>query len=89
MPKVMQNIVLLMEPNDFKSNVSLKAGHMLLNRFCIDEDAAFESTGVYYLNEFTHDMLLAFHRNSNLEVQDRKWRSDRKVKGTRKYILTH
>ena len=48
---VKQNVVLLMEPCDSAADVSLKAGNMLLNRFCIDEDAAFESTGVYYLKE--------------------------------------
>ena len=45
----MQNVVLLMEPSRYACNVSLKAGNMFLNRFCIDEEAAFESTGVYYL----------------------------------------
>ena len=48
---VKQNVVLMMEPCDLAADVSLKAGNMLLNRFCIDEDAAFESTGVYYLKE--------------------------------------
>ena len=48
---VKQNVVLLMEPCDSAADVSLKAGNMLLNRFCIDEDAAFESTGVYYLEK--------------------------------------
>ena len=51
MLKIKQNVVLLMEPCDSAADVSLKAGNMLLNRFCIDEDAAFESTGVYYLKE--------------------------------------
>ena len=49
MAKVKQNVVLLIEPSGNDYNVSFKAGNMLLNRFCIDEDAAFESTGVYYL----------------------------------------
>ena len=51
MLKIKQNVVLLMEPCDSAADVSLKAGNMLLNRFCIDEDAAFETTGVYYLEE--------------------------------------
>ena len=51
MKKIMQNVVLLMKPNEFAFMVSMKAGKMCLNRFCIDEDAAFESTGVYYLEK--------------------------------------
>ena len=45
----MQNIVLLMDPSDEACDISLNAGNMLLNRFCIGEDAAFESAGVYNL----------------------------------------
>ena len=52
MSKVMQNVVLLIEPSEKPYNISLKAGNMYLNRFCIDEDAAFESTGVYYLKKY-------------------------------------
>ena len=48
MSKVKHSIVLLMDPTHDAYNNSLKAGNMLLNRFCIDEDAAFESSGVYY-----------------------------------------
>ena len=49
MPKIRQNLVFLMESSTNKSNISLKGGNMCLNRFCIDEDAAFELSGVYYL----------------------------------------
>ena len=55
MSKVMQNLVVLMEPTDASimkpSNVPLKAGNMIFNRFCIDEDAAFELSGVNYLKK--------------------------------------
>ena len=51
MKQIMHNVVLLMEPTSDASDVSMKAGKMCLNRFCIDEDAAFESTGVYYLKK--------------------------------------
>ena len=30
---------------------SLKGANMCLNRFCIDEDAAFELSGVHYLKK--------------------------------------
>jgi len=45
----MQNLVVLMEPSGDASNISFKAVNMILNRFCIDEDAAFELSEVNYL----------------------------------------
>ena len=53
MPKVMQNIVILLQPPTEKWDVSLKGGNMILNRFCIDEDAAFELSGVHYLEKWS------------------------------------
>ena len=47
----MQNIVLLMEQSARPNESPLKAGNMLMNRFLIDDDADFESTGVYHLHE--------------------------------------
>ena len=47
----MQNLVVFMEPSERTWNTSSKAGNMTLNRFCIDEDAAFELSGVYYLKQ--------------------------------------
>lgn len=46
----MQNLVVFIEPCEDASNISLKAGKLYLNKFCIDEDAACELSGVYYLN---------------------------------------
>ena len=51
MPKIMQNLVMLMEPSAFAHVVSVKSGNMCLNRFCIDEDASFELSGVNYLKK--------------------------------------
>ena len=49
MPKNMQNLVVLMERYyDDDYEISLKGGNMSLNRFCVDEDAAFELSGVHY-----------------------------------------
>ena len=45
----MHNLVILMEPCEDGYEISSKAGNMCLNRFCIDEDAAFELSGVHYL----------------------------------------
>ena len=52
----MQNLVVLMEPSEDAESVSSKAGTMILNRFCIDEDAAFELSGVNYLKKSSYKM---------------------------------
>ena len=46
MSKKMQNLVVFMEPSEDAYDTPLKGGNMILNRFCIDEDAAFELSGV-------------------------------------------
>ena len=51
MSKIMQNLVFLKEPPEKAFDISLKAGNMSLNRFCIDEDASFELSGVYDLKQ--------------------------------------
>ena len=53
MSKTMQNLVVLMKSSEDAHNISLKGGNMILNRFCIDEDAAFELSGVNYLKKST------------------------------------
>ena len=40
-----------MEPSVDAYDNSLKAGNIILNRFCIDEEAAFELSGVSYLKK--------------------------------------
>ena len=47
MPKVMHNLVVLMDPSEDAWQTSVKAGKMILNRFCVAEDDAFELSGVY------------------------------------------
>ena len=69
MSKTMQNLVVLMEQSDDAEYVSLKAGYMILNRFCIDEDAAFELSGVNYL------------KKSSWEMLKEEFKAERKVKG--------
>ena len=53
MPQIKQNLVVLMEPTDLTFQISLKGGNMCFNRFCIDEDAAFELSGVHYLEKLS------------------------------------
>ena len=49
MPKIIQNLVVLMEQTEKAYDISQQAGNMCLNKFCIDEDAAFELSGVHDL----------------------------------------
>ena len=49
----MRNLVVLMDPIQYAYDITLKAGNMYLNRFCIDEDAAIESFGMHYLQTLT------------------------------------
>ena len=50
-----QNLVVFMDPPAKKSDISIKGGNMIINRFCIDEDAAFELSGVYCFHKFSHN----------------------------------
>ena len=46
MPTIMQNLVVFIEPSQIAYDISSKGGYMCMNRFCIDENAAFELSGV-------------------------------------------
>ena len=56
MAKIMQNLVVLVGPSEDVYDNSLKGGNMILNRFCIDEDAAFELSGVNYLKKSSFEI---------------------------------
>ena len=45
--ETMKRIIILNEPAITEYDISLKAGKRLMNRFCIDENAGFELSGVY------------------------------------------
>ena len=49
-----QNLVVFMEPSENTAFIGLKCGNMILNRFCIDEDAAFELSEVHYFKKSRH-----------------------------------
>ena len=68
----MQNLVVLMEPSEAAYETPLKAGRMILNPFCIDEEAAFELSGVNYLQKSSRKLK---YENS-LEFKEK-----RKIKG--------
>ena len=57
MPKNMQNLVLLMEPSADAADIDLKGGNMCLNKFLIDEEAAFEISGVHYLKKASYGFI--------------------------------
>ena len=56
MSKNMQNLVFFMEPSENAYITPLKAGKMIFNRFCIDEDAAFELSGIDSLKKSSDAM---------------------------------
>ena len=70
MSKINHNLIFLMEPSEDPYYTSLKAGNMILNRFCIDEDAAFELSGVNYLKKSSRAMQMG-----------REYEAERNVKG--------
>ena len=56
-----------MEPSNHAWETSMKGGTMILNRFCIDEDAAFELSGVNYLKKSSYD--IKYEESLNCKVQ--------------------
>ena len=55
MKPVIQDVVLFINPTEEPWDISSRGGKMALNRFCIDEEMAFESSGVFYLRYKYHD----------------------------------
>ena len=82
MSKMMQNLVVLMEPSKNAHDASLKAGNMILNRFCIDEEAAFELSGVNYLKKSSREMAIARPRTRWGRIMEmRPIKAEREEKG--------
>ena len=71
MSKKMQNLVVLMEPSEDDFNVSLKGGNMIMNRFCIDEEAGFELSGVHYLEKSSNDIIQKKTRGFELKRKEK------------------
>ena len=103
MPNVMQNLVFLLEPSEYASYTSFKAAKMCLNRFVIDEDAAFELSEVNYLKKWSSlvcdysgkniNRKADFHPRSiqSFDIPGYKFafNSERKMKGTEFSFLLH
>ena len=98
----MQNLVFLLEPSEYASYTSFKAAKMCLNRFLIDEDAAFELSEVNYLKKWSRLVCENSGKNMNREsdFQPRSksfsipgynfaFKSERKIKGTEFLFLLH
>ena len=51
MQKLMHKIVLFIEPTDDAWSTPSKIGHLIMNRFAIDEDASFEIVKVFELGK--------------------------------------
>ena len=72
-----------MEPSEDGDDLSLKTGSMILNRFCIDEDAAFQLSGVYYLETSSREMM-KFESLKSLELKEKG-----RVKGKGSFITVY
>ena len=64
---IMQNLVVFMEPSEDAWDISLNYGNMILNRLCIDEDAAFELSGVNYFQKSSRDICYADDAQNTLK----------------------
>ena len=75
MSKIMENLVVLIEPTEHRGEIPLKAGRMILNRFCIDEDAAFELSEVNYLKSELETWLIDQRKAKGKEFKSYKFYS--------------
>ena len=49
----------------------MKGGNMILNRFCIDEDGAFEISGVNYFKKTSERIIFTDEREFQLKRKDK------------------
>ena len=54
----MHQVVLFMEEREEAYKTPLKGGNLFFNRFAADEDAAFESVGIYHLQKSSWKMAI-------------------------------
>ena len=60
MSKTMQKLVVVIEPPEDAFDICWKGAKMCLNLFCIDEDAAFELSGVHYFKKSSKNNSLQY-----------------------------
>ena len=56
MSRTTQNITVIINTKEEPSDISDAAANMILNRFCIDENAAFELSGVYHADNLSSEI---------------------------------
>ena len=61
-----------MQPSQDACDIDMKAGNMMLNRFCIDEDAAFELSGVNYLKKSSRAMRIRRELDEKRKVKGKE-----------------
>lgn len=64
----MRNMIFITNPTEHADDMSSKCQMMYLNRFGIDEDAAFELSGVYTWDHTTEEMANDIWSRKNSEV---------------------
>ena len=70
MGKTMHQVSLFLEEQEDDWSTPLKIGNLFFNRFAADEDAAFESVGVYHLQKSSDKMAWPAHEEyANFENQ--------------------
>ena len=74
----MKNVIVLVEPPKEANDISTKAGNLYINRLCIDEDAAFELSGVHYFE--TSDILKSSANKSKGSKRKDNFRNKREFK---------
>ena len=57
-------------------DISLKGGKMCLNRFCIEEDVAFELSGVKYLKAANSNASLSGNYDRGIAINEQKGREN-------------
>ena len=67
-----------MEESEEDWKTPLKIGNLFFNRFAADEDAAFESVGVYHLQKSSYKMAKRYGWQN---AMDEEYKNERKEKG--------
>ena len=56
MSRTTQNLTVIINTKEEPSDISDAAANMILNRFCIDENAGFELTGIYHADNLPSEI---------------------------------
>ena len=68
MGKTMHQVSLFLEKQEESYRTPLKIGNLFFNRFGTDEDAAFESVGVYHLQKSSREMELDGNKEKGMDI---------------------